>query len=535
MAQPRVAVRGSERRLIPGSTPAGRANPADSVSVTLVLRRRAPLVDGELLTREEFAARHGADPADIARVEAFAAEHDLSVGPIDIGRRSMVLSGTVAKMNEAFGTVLEIFTSPRGTFRGRTGRLFVPADISEIITGVFGLDDRPQARTRFRRHSETIQPRADGDTSYTPPQLAALYKFPAGQKGAGQTAAIIELGGGYRAADLTTYFNRLGLTPTPSVTAVSVDGAQNAPEGDPNSADGEVLLDIEIVGAIAPAAKIAVYFAPNTDQGFLDAITTSIHDNVRKPSVVSISWGAAESEWTTQSLDSYNDAFADARALGVTIFCAAGDDGSTDNVTDGAAHVDFPASSPNVVACGGTRLESANGRITRETVWNHGPGLGATGGGVSEHFAKPAYQSTANVPVSVNPSKFAGRGVPDIAGDADPATGYQIYVDGKDAVFGGTSAVSPLWAALTLLLNEKLGKPVGFINPTLYAKARPGDTLFDITSGNNGAYSAAPGWDACTGLGSPNGTALLALFTPTSRNTEDTSYSVKSATAGQAT
>jgi kumamolisin len=321
--------------------------------------------------------------------------------------------------------------------------------------------------------------------------------------------AIIELGGGYSAADLSAYFGQLKISPAPSVTAVAVDGADNQPVGDPNSADGEVLLDIEVVGAIAPQAKIAVYFAPNTDQGFLDAITTAVHDSLRKPSVVSISWGGAESEWTAQSLTAYDQAFQDAGLLGVTVCCASGDDGSTDNVTDGAAHVDFPASSPNVLACGGTRLESSGGAISKEVVWNQGTN-GATGGGVSDHFPLPAYQAGAGVPVSVNPAKFKGRGVPDISGDADPGTGYQIHVDGKDGVFGGTSAVAPLWAALIALLNEQLGKPVGFLNTALYKKGADG--LRDITSGTNGAFQAGPGWDACTGLGSPSGQALLKVL-----------------------
>jgi kumamolisin len=354
---------------------------------------------------------------------------------------------------------------------------------------------------------EGVGPRAAGDTSYAPNAVAKLYNFPTAGSGSGQTVAIIELGGGYSASDLSAYFSALKISPAPSVTAVSVDGASNQPVGDPNSADGEVLLDIEVVGAIAAQAKIAVYFAPNTDQGFLDAITTAVHDNLRKPSVVSISWGGAESTWTTQSLTAYDQAFQDAGLLGVTVCCASGDDGSTDNVTDGAAHVDFPASSPNVLACGGTRLESSGGKVSREVVWNQGVGNGATGGGVSDQFPLPAYQAGAKVPVSVNPSHFKGRGVPDIAGDADPATGYQIHVDGKDAVFGGTSAVAPLWAALIALINQQLGKPVGFVNTALYAKGASG--LTDITNGTNGAYQAGPGWDACTGLGSPSGQALL--------------------------
>jgi len=510
MPTERVTVRGSERRAPVDSSVIGVADPNEEVSATIVVRRRTeelPAPGSRPIPRNKFAELYGADPADVEQIEQFAAAFDLTVGQVDLSRRSILVSGTVAHMNEAFGTQLRVFQSPDGTYRGRTGELTIPSRIGNIVVGVFGLDARPQARVRFRRHVEGVGPRAAGDTSYTPPAVAKLYNYPTAGSGSGQTVAIVELGGGYSASDLSAYFSTLKVSPAPSVTAVSVDGASNQPVGDPNSADGEVLLDIEVVGAIAPQAKIAVYFGPNTDQGFLDAITTAVHDNLRKPSVVSISWGGAESTWTAQSLTAYDQAFQDAGLLGVSVCCASGDDGSTDNVTDGAAHVDFPASSPNVLACGGTRLESSGGKISLEVVWNQGAGNGATGGGVSDHFPLPTYQAGAKVPVSVNPAHFKGRGVPDIAGDADPATGYQIHVDGKDGVFGGTSAVAPLWAALIALINEQLGKHVGFLNTTLYAKGASG--LRDITIGTNGAYQAGAGWDACTGLGSPGGQALL--------------------------
>jgi kumamolisin len=512
MPTERVAVRGSERRPLPNAQMIGTADPGQWITVSLTLRRKSPLPpesERHVITRQEFARLYGASPDDIPPIEQFAAENDLVIVEVDLPRRAVVLGGTVANMNEAFGTQLQIYQSPRGTYRSRTGELFIPTNLSAIVTGVFGLDDRPQAKTRFRRLIGKAGPKAAGDTSYTPPAVAKLYAFP-NATGAGQTVAVIELGGGFTNSDLTAYFKGLGIA-TPSVTAVSVDGATNQPAGDPNSADGEVLLDIEVVGAIAPAARIAVYFAPNTDQGFLDAITTAVHDTLRNPSVISISWGGAESTWTDQSLNSYDQAFQDAAMLGVTVCCASGDDGSADGVTDGAAHVDFPASSPNVLGCGGTRLESNAGAVTKEVVWNAGSGNGASGGGISEKFPLPAFQANANVPASVNAPHFKGRGVPDVSGDADPATGYQIHVDGRDAVFGGTSAVAPLWAALIALVNQQTGKAAGSLNNALYAAAAA-RALRDITSGNNGAYQAGAGWDACTGLGSPNGQALLAVL-----------------------
>lgn len=499
---------------MPQSQTIGTPDPNSLIAVTLLLRRRndnLPEPGSTIMSREEFGNRFGANPDDILPVEEFAAANDLTVVEINLPRRSVVLSGTVANMNEAFATELLLFQSPAGMFRGRVGTLYIPRTLADIVVGVFGLDERPQARTHFRRLAVHVGPRAAGDTSYTPIAVAGLYDYPMTLNGTGQTIAIIELGGGFKQADLTSYFGSLGMKTLPVVTSVSVDGAQNTPVGDPNSADGEVLLDIEVIGAIAAGAKIAVYFAPNTDQGFLDAITTAVHDSVRKPSVISISWGGPESSWTAQSLSAFDQAFQDAAALGVTVCCASGDDGSTDGETDSAQHVDFPASSPHALACGGTRLESSSGKITKESVWNEGAGNGSSGGGVSETFALPSYQSNAKVPVSVNPSHFKGRGVPDVSGDADPATGYQILVDGKSAVFGGTSAVAPLWAALVALVNQKRGTPAGFVNPALYA-ATGTKVLHDITSGNNGAYAAGAGWDACTGLGSPDGAAVATLL-----------------------
>jgi len=521
MAEDRIALRGSERAPIPGSQIAGTPDPNALISVTVLLRRRnndLPAPGTHTMTREHFAERFGADPADILSVEAFAAEFDLTIAEVHLGRRSVVLSGTVANMNEAFLTQLQLFQGPGGLFRGRVGTLYIPAELENVIVGVFGLDERPQARSQLRRHIVGVGPKAAGDTSYTPMAVSTLYNFPTGVNGAGQTVAIVELGGGFKSADLTAYFSGLGIATPPSVTAVSVDGATNQPVGDPNSADGEVLLDIEVVGAIAPGAKIAAYFAPNTDQGFLDAITTAVHDTVRKPSVISISWGGPESAWTAQSLTAFDQAFQDAATLGVTVCCASGDNGSTDGETDGAQHVDFPASSPHALACGGTRLESSAGKITKEVVWNEGDN-GAGGGGVSDTFPLPSYQTNAKVPVSVNPSHFKGRGVPDVSGDADPSTGYQIRADGHSAVFGGTSAVAPLWAALVALMNQQLGKPLGFLNTRLYTAAEE-KTFRDITSGNNGSYSADAGWDPCTGLGSPDGQALLQALggTPSTRS-----------------
>jgi kumamolisin len=510
MADARSAVAGSERGAIEGARRVGDPEPNRRIQVTLTLRRRSGSDPSESLDagldRDAFAERYGADPADIEAVEAFARDHRLEVVEASIPRRTVVLAGRIADMSTAFGSELGIYEHPRlGTFRGRTGVITVPAGIADAVTGVLGLSDHPAAEPHFRVMEVGRQAQA---TSYTPQEVAALYGFPSDVNGSGQTVAIIELGGGFTQDDLTTYWTDMGISPQPQVTAVSVDGAGNTPDG-PDGADGEVMLDIEVVGAVAPGAAIAVYFAPNTTAGFLDAITTAIHDSQRNPSVVSISWGQAEDApggWTQQDLNTYNQAFQDAAALGVTVTVAAGDDGSNDNVDDGQAHVDFPSASPWVLACGGTKLTSQGETIVAEVTW-HEPTGGATGGGVSRFFALPSYQAGAGVPNQVNTNQ-PGRGVPDVAGDADPQTGYQVRVDGQDMVIGGTSAVAPLYAALMALVNEKTGQKAGFANPKLYAAG----AQRDIVDGDNGDYSAGAGWDACTGLGSPDGAKVLAAL-----------------------
>jgi len=287
-------------------------------------------------------------------------------------------------------------------------------------------------------------------------------------------------------------------------------GNKDQAGADPNGADGEVLLDIEVAGALAPKASLVVYFAPNTDAGFLDAISEAAHATPA-PAAISISWGQSEDAWTGQARTAFDQALADAAALGVTVTVAAGDDGSTDRATDGKSHVDFPASSPHALACGGTRLEAdpGTGAVTSETVWDNGAGKGATGGGVSDAFSLPSWQKTVGVPSRAGTT---GRGVPDVAGVADPQTGYQVRVDGKDLVIGGTSAVAPLWAALVARLAQSTGRRFGLLQPALYGTLTAGAVppgFRDITSGSNGAYSAGNGWDPCTGLGVPDGTALL--------------------------
>jgi kumamolisin len=513
----KIPLKGSERAEVRGARALAPTDPTERLEVTILVRRRARQdfesrvaecvsrrAPGPFLSRDEFAKRHGADAADFAAVRAFAAAHGLAVEQEDVARRTVVLSGTVAQFSAAFDVQLHQMSHAGRSYRGRTGAILLPADLAGIVEAVLGLDSRPQASPHFRiRH-----PAASAAVSYTPIQVASAYGFPSGT-GQGQCVAIIELGGGFRLPDLDTYFKSLGV-PTPSVVAVSVDHATNSPTNDANGPDGEVMLDVEVVGAIAPQANIVVYFAPNTDAGFLDAITTAIHDTTHKPSVISISWGGPESSWTAQAMTAMDDAFQAAATMGITVCVASGDGGSSDGVTDGADHVDFPASSPFTLACGGTSLNASGSSISSEVVWNDGANNGASGGGVSSFFALPSWQAGLNAVNSQGRSTaLSKRGVPDVAGNADPQTGYVVRIDGTNTVIGGTSAVAPLWAALLARLNQVTGKPAGYVNPSLYQNPQ---ALRDITRGNNGDFDAAAGWDACTGLGSPNGAALAKVI-----------------------
>ncbi|MGI9048330.1 MAG: S53 family peptidase [Rubrobacteraceae bacterium] len=369
-----VLIPGSERQPLPGARVVGKPDGRERIEVNVLVRRSSggdlesrvsamgnlPPGERSHLDREQFGAEHGADPEDLEKIKAFARANNLEIVGESLSQRRVTLSGTLDSLCGAFGVELALYEHPGGSYRGRRGPVMVPSGLGDIVQSVHGLDDRPAASPRFR--ARIVRPHTGG-VSYTPPQLAKLYDFPTAGDGQGQSIAIIELGGGYRAQDLADYFTGLKV-PQPRVSAVSVDGGHNQPTGDPNGPDGEVALEIEVAGAIASGANIIVYFAPNTDRGFLDAINTAVHDAVNKPSVVSISWGSPEDQWTAQSITAFDRAFQDAAALGVTVCCAAGDGGSTDGEKD-----DLQARSRRV-----GRVPRHNSRQQRRLPGQHGMG-----------------------------------------------------------------------------------------------------------------------------------------------------------------
>lgn len=551
----RVPLSGSERPLPSSAQPAASASLKPSIQVSVYLRSdpgRTPSVDPlteaerspaerRYLSAAEVQEQYGAAPEDLDAVTRFLERSGLSVESTNRTARRLRVRGTPDRLNAAFGIELALMTQNGGDFRTHAGPVQLPADIAERVDAVFGLDDRPLGGTFLRLAPSDMQAaiaawhQADRSLakqpagSFLPPQVATLYGFPDGDA-SGQTVAVFAFNdentpGGYRASVLDAYFaNDLSMA-APDIATVTVLGPGNRP-GDgsnPNDASPEVYLDLSIVGALAPGAKIVVYFTEFTEQGWVDALTEASTDSTHDPGVISISYGNPEdgtgSAWTASAITQVNQAFMAAAARGRTITAASGDNGAGDGET-GGVHVDFPASSPWVLACGGTRLVGEGTNISSETVWNDlAQGNGATGGGVSTVFALPSWQTNAHVPVNVA-SHQPGRGVPDVASLADPQTPYIVAQPGGTGGVGGTSAAAPLWASLIARLNARsAGAPVGYLNPRLYGLAD--NPLRDITVGSNHAgdgpgYEAGPGWDACTGWGAPGAGALAAALQITS-------------------
>jgi len=520
----------NKRQPAAGAKPVGPANPDDSISLTICVRRRngavlpdpmrifaKPLRERTYLSRDDFASTYGAAPEDLAKVVAFGQSHGLVEKERSIARRLVVLSGTVASVSAALGPQLYEYECPNGErYRGHDDPTLLPADLADIVEGVFGLDNRKMARA----HAAPGTGPAPAPAPQTPPWAARNYNFPAAADGTGQTIGLIEFGNGYNPADIASFFSGLGL-PAPVPINVNLVGAELAS----NPPDPEVTLDIAVAGSVAPGAKIVVYFAPWTEAGWVQAVSTAIHDSGNAPSVISISWGLPELQhggglaWSQAATQKISALFQEAAHLGVTVFASTGDQGSSCGMADRRAHVSYPASDPWVTACGGTMLKDGipDAAEFTEVVWSN-PSA-ATGGGISAVFPVPVWQQKANTQPSANPGGRPGRGIPDVAGYA---AGYNIVVGGVATPEPGTSGVAPLWAGLVALLNQSLGRKLGFLNPQLYAEINAAAALNAITEGNNNFddtapyYTAQPGWDPCTGLGTPHGTKIVAALSAAS-------------------
>ncbi len=530
------ALDASQRHVRAGAKRIAAADPNETLSVTIRLRRKpgSPSLpaqkrqgdtthDRVILSRAEFAATYGAAAGDIEQVIAFANANGLSVMETSAARRTLVLKGTVAQMNSAFHVDLGRYQSASETYRGREGLVYLPPQLQGVVVGVFGLDNR-----RMARRAAAVRPDlwTGTATPLTPQQVAMLYQFPSPLDAAGQTIGLLEFGGGFYQSDVDEYFKN-GVAPA-SVIDVPVNGATNNPGNaqHPNDADVEVALDIDVAGSVAQGATIAVYFSTFDENGWVQAVTTAVlpEPGQPTPSVISISWGWPELEtvpgtnpvfsWSPSAIAAVSETFQEAAALGITVLVASGDSGSGCGIGDDLAHVLYPASDSWVTACGGTVITNVNGSSFSEQTWQDGNG-NATGGGVSAYFVPPPqWQSTVKLSPSVNDGHL-GRNLPDVAGNADPSSGYELVLYGHSVgPVGGTSAVAPLYAGLIADLNARLGAPVGYLNPTLYLNggAACRDVADGISNATDGApgYTSTSGYNACTGWGSIIGTKLLA-------------------------
>ncbi|HEX3092868.1 MAG TPA: S53 family peptidase [Candidatus Angelobacter sp.] len=507
------------------------ANPDSPVEITVNIRSRgvpdANHLPQRALTPEQYAAQYGASEEDVQKVRNVLESYGIKVDGVSQATGSIRASGTVAAMEAAFSPNLGIYQSDdQGEYRGREGELSIPAELQGIVTGVFGLDQRRVARRRHVAASTHLKPLSSVD-------LEKRYNFPPGAA-ENQHIGIAEFGGGVFPDEVSKFCQKQG-RPVPSVKIVPVNLQALTPaeishlpaqqQKDAVEISVEVMMDIEIIAGLCSQGNISVYFATFDQKGWVDLLDKVIAD---RPVTLSVSWGAPEdsSDWSTAARKAINQRLAAAAAQGITICISSGDDGSGDELADGRAHVDFPSSSPFVLSVGGTMLVH-HGNTTVEQTWHQGTGVratggGATGGGVSVFFARPQWQ---NVQVqSLNPGSIDGRIIPDVAALAGPPFYLLVLPDGTDNN-GGTSASAPLWASLIARLNAKMppDKQQRFLTPLLYqagpnGKSR-GTTCQDITMGNNTSspqpgvgYQARPGFDAVTGWGTPNGTALLAVL-----------------------
>jgi kumamolisin len=516
----KVALGGSDRVPPPGATLIGDIDPDEPVGVVVHVKRRTPdmFAPGSAddlarlsksTTRRALATlRRRTHAGAVARITKLAQTTGLRVGQVDLVQRTVALEGTAGQMAELFGATLHRYHDGRHQFRARVGQLTVPAEIAPWTRAILGFDQRPLAPAAGR--VQALEGTGAGSGLW-PTEIAALYEIPINRDMPAVSVGIVALGGGYLDSDLAAAMAAMN-RPVPVVVNVPIEGNGNQFGGGASAADQEIALDLQIMASLLPKARIAVYFAGNSTDSLTRAIHRAVFDDVNRPQVISVSWGSAEKFWPATSRDAMQAVLADAVRLRISIVFAAGDDLATGGLTDHRVHVWFPASSPYALGCGGTALTlDGNGTsISAEAVWKEG--FAGTGGGISDVFPVPAYQSNLVLPASLNDGAVR-RGVPDVACAAAGTPGYRIILNGQQVVKYGTSAATPLWAALLAMANAERDEPVGFVNSTLYSNPAlcRGIIRGDNRIGDRG-YDAGPGWNACTGLGVPKGADIIAAL-----------------------
>ncbi|WP_028963470.1 S53 family peptidase [Sulfobacillus thermosulfidooxidans] len=464
--------------------------------------------DPSVLTREEVLHLYGPDPDLIDRAHQWLKRH---------GVRVLKQDGFILWLQGSLGQIEETLKMPFGEKDGQFMPLrepLVPEWLAPHIVGFVGLENVSKLYPRFRfpTHLEEL---ANNGQGFFPVDIQTAYAFPASLNGSGLTIGLLEFSNGFNPQDVMTFWNQFGIA-CPNVSFVSVDGTPN--DLGVNAYDLEATLDIEWAGAMAPLANLVVYEANagSSDTSFalsvLKALQYAYNDVVNCPDILSISYGDGETRFPISTMQAWDMVARNAALMGMTIFVASGDQGAYGLHGPGRkiCHVDAPANSPHMVSVGGTHLLlNSQGQIVEETGWTDVNHNGASGGGISQVFGVPAYQE--GIPLPVKAGYHVGRGVPDVALNADPDTGYAVFFQGMWTVVGGTSVASPIWAAITALINQnrvQAGKSlIGYMNPRLYGIDHA-STFHDITVGNNSydgvtGYDCTSGWDAVTGWGSP--------------------------------
>lgn len=473
-----------------------------------------------ILDHDEFVYQFGAIEDEVTLVVEWAKENGLTIAESHSGMSVVKTLGTVEQYNQLFGITLETVVDGDRSYLTHAGDLVIPSEINDVVATVLGLDNSitfgHNAILDDSGSNGVFDPSAISNP--TPVDLALAYKFPRAPgsdlvQGKGTSVAILELGGGWNTQNLTSTFGRIG-QPNPTVVDVLVDGGSNNPADAGSS--GEVMLDIYCVGAVAPATKIAMYFAPNSFQGFVDCITACANDTANKPSVLSISWGTNDTSFGSY-LTAMDTAFQVCIVKGITTFVAAGDYGVKAISTASTYTLNHPSTSPYVVAAGGTVVSINNDyTIASEVPWGTNGGSFAGGGGVSTIYSVPAWQTgfSSKLYPGATVSALTGRGTPDVSA---MATGYTFYYSSSNALgtFLGTSATAPLLGGMMARLNSLTGRRIGFVNSDWYGLIN--SAFNDITTGDNHGgntvgYMATAGWDACTGLGTPIGNEIYKFY-----------------------
>ncbi len=503
--------------------PAGLAAYAQGVSTP-----GSPLYH-HFLSVQQFAARFAPSASQIAAVRTSLAKQGLAPGQISANGLALPVTATAGTVESAFSTTLHRFALPNGqTGIANTSQPSIDPSVAGLVQGVVGLNTlapttpRPHiiaahaGGTAHAAASTDASPQdcsaarsaATSQASYTTSQIAARYHlsdlYAAGIDGSHVTVAVYELEP-FSAGDIAQFQSCFHTSS--QVSTVSVDGGAGSGSG-----SGEAAMDIEDVIGLAPHANVKVYQGPASASGAYDTYARIVSDNVAK--VVTTSWGTCEANQDAGTVAAESTLFQEAAAQGQTILASTGDLGS-DDCSSHRQSVDDPASQPWVTAVGASSIHPGG-----ETVWNNS--YGATGGGASQTWAQPTYQTAAAQSQSAVSCGSAGntcREVPDVTADGDPNTGYVVYYKGQWNTMGGTSISTPTWAALTALADSSpacAGHPVGFANPALYklASSAYSTNFGDVTSGSNGydrvaGFSAAAGYDMASGLGTPNAQSIV--------------------------